>query len=913
MGQGGSKPLKSENSQKIMKGLYKYDSGKCKDKLSGRKYRTADTTGWVLQKIYGVPDRYVGAYPKYTLDKATADLKACALGGALRYSRDVVRFDKLTKGEDERKFALKSIHGWTQREVDERGLFARLPYSMDMARKDIATIRRGGGKPRYTVTRGTSEVYDTKAGIMYSALTGGYVSGFEYTVGKNGKVNPSGIAPQRKVLSQYGLVVRDGKGTTVPRGSDLFAASWSRPFTALRALPCGTFGLRCRSGQTSVTIEDTEISAAIRAILVLAKDRRPSAAKQWDAIDRIAKESERKPGSGGKPGSSGPSAPPLTEALLQQFGLGPKNAGKTPKKKSSSGGRSSVWLSSRGSNSPPRKNLNSAHGAFYTGLFKNSKNGRLNAFLANAARAGAPPGGALNAGAGNARKSSPAKAPNVPGQPISPSQMVKLTSSQQKRVSAVAAAHAALTNAQKLKYKAALNRQKKSLGAAKTVEQRVKRGEMALDVARGGFDPKAKPRSAGKAEDKEVLARAGLLHPTFAGIALNKRANVGLRDAARVKLAQHEMKRAGIKDETIALVYGTSLLKKMEDSGYTLAEIVKNGAAAKYYADLKKKAAAEAKDKSVQKKVANKRAESVKRFTNLRDRREKLEAEYKKSKAPLFGPDKKGLNEAAKAHARQKAPSPSSPPPRSGRKPDADVSVTADMIKNEYEREYKRLAGSTRDETRKAVKAARATHPSNNHAARVAIVHLLSKNATGPGQIKDGQGAKNRAAAAARARAGAGTAFRPASPYKHRPASPASPSGLDRVIRDVGRYGLFGIGRSSPSRMAAREVSPARMAAAPRPASATIKKNSNDRAEGQRMRQARENGLKKLAANRQKSAERARRAESAARKPKSANARAARAAAAKRSPPKAAGGVGGGPKAAGPPRASPARKRAGSR
>lgn len=835
MGQGGSKPLKSEDRAKVAKGLYKYDSGKCKDKLSGRKYRTADTTGWVLQKVYGVPDRYVGAYPKYTQEKALEDLKQCALGGALRHSREIVRFDKLTKGEDDRKFALKSIHGWTQREVDDPGLFARLPYSLDMARKDIAAVRRGSGKPRFQVTRGTSDIYDAKTGIMYSALTGPYVSGYEYTVGKDGKVNPSGVAPHRKAMSQYGLLVRDAKGTSVPRGSDLFSSSWTRPFTGLRTVPCGTFGLKCRGGQTSVTIEDSDVSAAIRAILVLAKDKRPSAAKQWDAIDRIAREGES--GADKKP-----SAPTLTENLLRQFGLaGPKTAknaknAKNATKKSAAGS----WLSSGSRRSlrgfsPAKKNLNSAHGAFYTGLFANNKNGRMQAFLANAARAGAPPTNGLNAAvAGNA-----ARQAAVPGQPI-PSSM-RLTSSQKKRVADVAAKHASLTNAQKAKYASTMRNLKKN--GAKTVEARIKRGELALNIARGGFDPAAKPRSAGK-EDKEILARAGLLHPMLAGLPLTQRANVGRRDVARVEIAKYLVKKEN-KDETVAVIMAGSVLDRAEKAGYSISDFTTQQGVAKYYADLKKKAQANKNAKS----AANKKAASAKaklaEITALQTKREKLEAEYKKNPNRIgFYPNKAELNAAAKKYARKQAPSPSSSSqffsPAKRFESSSGLSVTNAMIHDQYVQEYKRLAQNPR--TRDMVKQAIASVGTDDNAARVKVVHAF-------GNIKTRADATKKAQDAEWARRVAKGTFKPTTPHKH--ASPARNGvghGLHRAIDLV-----FEGQRISPS-SADRGLSSEKKKPASHRQNAAQILPGNQRAEAQARAEKVAAAQRKASANRKKAA-----------------------------------------------------------
>ena len=220
---------------------------KCVDKVAGRAGASGDITGWALTTLYGVRDSRdeLSKYPKYDYSRARADVAACAAGKALPHADKVVRFDKISrtarfgvslfgtrlgvgsKREDERKYALMQYHGFTRREVDDPKLLRQIPYTIDMARKDIARARtsRGADKERsgavrYRVEKYAGRVTDTVTGKVYTAGSGGYSSEYRYSAhgprrasGERGKAVRSAAKwdPKFRDLSAYPLVDYQGK------------------------------------------------------------------------------------------------------------------------------------------------------------------------------------------------------------------------------------------------------------------------------------------------------------------------------------------------------------------------------------------------------------------------------------------------------------------------------------------------------------------------------------------------------------------------------------------------------------------------------------------------------------------------------------------------------------------------------
>ena len=286
---------------------------KCVDKVAGRAGASGDITGWALTTLYGVRDSRdeLSKYPKYDYSRARADVAACAAGKALPHADKVVRFDKISrtarygvslfgtrlgvgsKREDERKYALMQYHGFTRREVDDPALFKQIPYTLDMARKDIARARtsRGADKERsgavrYKVEKYAGRVTDTVTGKVYTAGTGGYRSEYRYsthgprrTSGERGKDVRSAATwdPKFRNLSKYPLVNYQGK----PYKSG----------TMYRRVPCSLDPQRLGcSGASKNAILIDEKSEALRKLGLDPKRALPGVVSKA-ALKRKAKES----------------------------------------------------------------------------------------------------------------------------------------------------------------------------------------------------------------------------------------------------------------------------------------------------------------------------------------------------------------------------------------------------------------------------------------------------------------------------------------------------------------------------------------------------------------------------------------------------------------------------------------------
>lgn len=173
---------------------------RCARKMAGELEPSVDVVGWVLTRVYGVRDTQanLSKYPKYDRTRARDDLAACAAGKPLPHASSVVRFDKVartarygvslfgtrlgvgSKREDERKYALMSYHGFTRRDVEDDSIMGGIPYTLDMARKDIARARTGR-EPRYQVLFRGAEIIDKKTGQVYTRTTGGVTSQYKYS------------------------------------------------------------------------------------------------------------------------------------------------------------------------------------------------------------------------------------------------------------------------------------------------------------------------------------------------------------------------------------------------------------------------------------------------------------------------------------------------------------------------------------------------------------------------------------------------------------------------------------------------------------------------------------------------------------------------------------------------------------
>lgn len=185
--------------------------------LAKREYE--EPRGFVLTRVYGVPEKLLGMYPPdvYSLKHALEDLEDCREGRELRHYRRVVRFDRVVKardlGEDAlarkaRVYALTRFHGYEKRDFRGGRVLEVLPYSVKDAQVDIAYYQKHG-RPYYTVIKETSTVLDPKRGSVRDWRHKGFENGYTYDVhdprAERQRVRQLGVAKLRFDPKKYPL------------------------------------------------------------------------------------------------------------------------------------------------------------------------------------------------------------------------------------------------------------------------------------------------------------------------------------------------------------------------------------------------------------------------------------------------------------------------------------------------------------------------------------------------------------------------------------------------------------------------------------------------------------------------------------------------------------------------------------
>lgn len=193
-----------------------------------------DSRGWALTKIYGVPYSKLGMYPPtvYSLAMAEADIAACSAGRDLPYYDKVVRYDKISRGQDPRVYALTKYHGYTWADLADGQVLRLLPYSDKNAQIDISSYTRTG-RPYYKVIKATSVVMDPKRGIVRDWRNKGFKDGYRYDQydprAERQEVGRLGDPVRRRFdLSKYRSEIRGGRKTYF--------------------IPCSEMPIMCRPG-----------------------------------------------------------------------------------------------------------------------------------------------------------------------------------------------------------------------------------------------------------------------------------------------------------------------------------------------------------------------------------------------------------------------------------------------------------------------------------------------------------------------------------------------------------------------------------------------------------------------------------------------------------------------------------------
>lgn len=191
----------------------------------------AEVRGFALTAIYGVPQRLLSMYPPtvYSAEQAAADIEACRAGRQLPHHRRVVRYDKVSGGQDARIYALTTYHGYRARDFENPRTLQLLPYSEKDAQIDISAFQKTG-KPYYRVIKQTSVVYDPKRGTARDWRDRGFDNRYRYSVHDSGqKLRLLGDRTGKRLdVSKYPRIQSGGK--------------W------VRLVPCSAMPEMCRPG-----------------------------------------------------------------------------------------------------------------------------------------------------------------------------------------------------------------------------------------------------------------------------------------------------------------------------------------------------------------------------------------------------------------------------------------------------------------------------------------------------------------------------------------------------------------------------------------------------------------------------------------------------------------------------------------
>lgn len=262
--------------------------------------RIQDTRGWALTQIYGVPMSQLDMYPStfYTLDMALADIAACRSGASLPYTRKVVRFDRISRG-DPIAFALSRVHGLSPAEValGRKGL----PYTAKMAQIDISSYAKRG-KPYYQIRLPGFQVIDLKTGVVRDYRDKGLEEGYKYVYanidGRGQRIRRLDSPVERRLdlrggvaKGRYSLKVRGGRPTY--------------------EIPCADFPAMCGPGQKTffhVADDPAEAVATASAAAVSGSARRSAGVNDTARRSRRSRRSARTPAASS---SARPGAPPM--------------------------------------------------------------------------------------------------------------------------------------------------------------------------------------------------------------------------------------------------------------------------------------------------------------------------------------------------------------------------------------------------------------------------------------------------------------------------------------------------------------------------------------------------------------------------------------------------------------------------